>query len=362
MSIRRKSTTHDLATLRLHPDGSRVQQSSVNARHRTAGSTVVDSRGNWIAKDAGGKTSVKKRRSINSIIHTDDAEGELIDLSGDEGSGKDARRQSKGKQRARDSQTPDEDPPQEPESGRLNTRTRRRLSFMRDLSFLDPPPASAPSLEQDTDPSDTASARPVVSFPDPAPVSPPPVNDSSSLTSLKDLLKSIHHFASCYFRERGQLFDSSKNFRGMKKERRKQSQENIHTLAANTHALEDQSIDSGTEHTETEDETTEDEDGSGIMDTEDSGKEGPRTKGETYRKDMYKAFDGSALMAIGSSTNFDSEASSTYCRHCVAGICGTHTLIETLYFRGTSEPETEKNRTITANLLLGWPSRKDNKM
>ncbi|KAI9574323.1 hypothetical protein HD554DRAFT_2165813 [Boletus coccyginus] len=284
MSIRRKSTTHDLATLRLHPDGSRVQQSSVNARHRTAGSTVVDSRGNWIAKDAGGKTSVKKRRSINNIIHSDDAEGELIDLSGDEGSGKDARRKSKGKQRARDSQTPDEDSPQEPESGRLNTRTRRRLSFMRDLSFLDPPPVSVSSLEQDTDPSDTASARPVVSFPDPA----------------CDLLKSIHHFASCYYRERGQLFDSSRNYRGMKKERRKRSQENIHTLAANTHTPEDQNIDSGTEHTETEDQTTEEEeDGSGIMDTEDSGKEGPRTKGETYRKDMYKAFDGSALMAIG---------------------------------------------------------------
>lgn len=149
----------------------------------------------------------------------------------------------------------------------------------------------------------------------------------------------------------------------MKKERRKRSQENIHTLAANTHTPEDQNIDSGTERTETEDQTTEeDEDGSGIMDAEDSGKEGPRTKGETYRKDMYKALDGSALMAIGSSTNFDSEVGSTYCRHCIAGIRGTHTLVETLHFRGTSGPETEKNRTITANLLLGCTSRKDNRM
>lgn len=170
MSIRRKSTTHDLATLRLHPDGSRVQQSSVNARHRTAGSTAVDSRGNWIARDAGGKSSVKKRRIVNSS-HADDADGEFIDLSGDEERG---RRQSKGKQRARDSQSPEEDLHQEPESELLNTRTRQRLSFTRDLSFLDSPRVSVSSLEHDIDHSDATSARePVVFFPDPAPVSPP---------------------------------------------------------------------------------------------------------------------------------------------------------------------------------------------
>ncbi|KAG6373747.1 hypothetical protein JVT61DRAFT_5889 [Boletus reticuloceps] len=302
MSIRRKSTTHDLATLRLHPDGSRVQQSSVNARRRTARSTVIDARGNWIANDAGGKTSVKTRRGISSI-RTDDAEGEFIDLSGDE----EERSQSKGKQRACDSQIPHEDPLQEPESGRLNTRTRQRLSFMGDLSFLDPPPLSVSSLDQDTDHSDATFAREsFVSFPDPAP----------------DLLKSIHHFASCYYRERGQLSDSSRDYRGMKKERRRQSQENIHALAANT--LNHQDINSETEGMETEDETTEeDEDESEVMDAEDNGK-GHETKGDTYNKDMYKALDGSALMAIG--------------------ICGTYTLIKTSHFRGTSKPETKKNR------------------
>ncbi|KAG8218952.1 hypothetical protein J3R82DRAFT_4663 [Butyriboletus roseoflavus] len=278
MSIRRKSTTHDLATLRLHPDGSRVQQSSVNARRRTAGYTLVDSRGNWIARDAGGKTSVKKRRNVNSS-HAGDADGEYIDLSGDEERG---RRQSKGKQRARDSQTPEEDLPPEPESERLDTRTRQRLSFTRDLSFLDPPAVDVSSLEHDhIDHSDATSARePAVLFPDPAP----------------DLLKSIHHFASCYYRERGQLFDSGRNYRGKKKERYKQLQENIHTVAA--HALKHQNIDSETEHTETEDDSTE-EDESEATDAEDNGREGPSTTVEAYRKDMYKAFDGSALMAIG---------------------------------------------------------------
>jgi len=150
---------------------------------------------------------------------------------------------------------------------------------MRDLSFLDPPPVSVSSLERDTDHSGTA-----VSFPDPAP----------------DLLKAIHHFASCYYRERGQLFDSSRDYRGMKKERRRQRQENIHTLATNT--IKHETIDSETEHTGTEDETTEedeDENDDMDMDAVDTGKDGPRTKGDTYRKDMYKALDGSALMAIG---------------------------------------------------------------
>ncbi|KAF9236198.1 hypothetical protein BU15DRAFT_77171 [Melanogaster broomeanus] len=276
MSIRRKSTTHDLATLRLHPDGSRVQQSSVNARHRTAGSTVVDSRGNWIARDAGGQSSVKKR---NVSAPADDGEGEHIELPSDEESGKRARSNGKRKQRARDSRPPDEDSSDEPEH--LNTRTKRRLYFTHDYSFLDPPPVFVSSLEQDASDSDASSgcSEQVVSFPDPA----------------SELLKCIHHFASCYYRERGQLFDSSRSYRGKKKLRRRQSQNNIHVLAAaashqqNINFEDDDWIDE-------EEEAAEDLDEDDDMAGEDSGREGPQTDS---RKDMYKAFDGSALMAIG---------------------------------------------------------------
>jgi hypothetical protein len=173
-------------------------------------------------------------------------------------------------------------------------------------------------------------------------------------------LKAIHHFASCYYRERGQLFDSSRDYRGMKKERRRQRQENIHTLATNT--IKHETIDSETEHTETENETTEedeDENDDMDMDAVDTGKDGPRTKGDTYRKDMYKALDGSALMAIGPSINFDSEVGSTCFRYCAAGVCSTYTPIETSCFRGTWKPQTEKNRTV---IVLGWPAYKDNRM
>ena len=140
----------------------------------------------------------------------------------------------------------------------------------------------------------------------------------------------------------------------MKKERRRQRQENIHTLATST--IKDENIDSETEHTETEDESTEadeDENEDMDMDAVDSGKDGPRTKGDTYRKDMYKAFDGSALMAIGPSINFDPEVGSTCCRYRAAGICGTYTLIETSYFRRTWKPKTEKNRTVIVRSFAG---------
>lgn len=150
------------------------------------------------------------------------------------------------------------------------------------------------------------------------------------LTSVKDLLKSIHHFASCFYRERGQLFDSSKDYRGKKKER-KQSQGNVHIIAATTR--EHQNTSSECEHSETEDESTEEvEDQGQVMDMQDSEGEALKGKADTYKKDMYKAFDGSALMAIGLWSFLPSEVDSIYCRHCAAGICGTYALIRRLYF------------------------------
>lgn len=56
----RLSTVYDLGSLRLHPDGTRVAQSSKNLRTKKSTSTVRDARGNWIAKDAAGSTKVAK--------------------------------------------------------------------------------------------------------------------------------------------------------------------------------------------------------------------------------------------------------------------------------------------------------------
>jgi hypothetical protein len=60
---RRLSTVYDYASLRLHRDGTRVQQSDENyhipRRKRFA---VKNSRGNWIATDAGGLGTLRRTR------------------------------------------------------------------------------------------------------------------------------------------------------------------------------------------------------------------------------------------------------------------------------------------------------------
>lgn len=77
MSIRRRSTVHDLASLRLHPDGSRVQPSSSGERkthsargstggHRPSRNTGYDIHGNRIALDAGGSAAIKQHKGAAS--------------------------------------------------------------------------------------------------------------------------------------------------------------------------------------------------------------------------------------------------------------------------------------------------------
>ena len=66
MSARRRSTVHDFSTLRLHPDGSRVEinsptRSDHDSRTRKTGR---DARGNRIARDAAGLGVVPKRTVI----------------------------------------------------------------------------------------------------------------------------------------------------------------------------------------------------------------------------------------------------------------------------------------------------------
>ena len=96
MSIRRRSTVHDLTSLRLHPDGSRVQISqggsssgassqvakkttiNRNKSLRLSKSTVQDAHGNWIARDAGGNGTVESRR--NKKIGDRVEAGEWYDL------------------------------------------------------------------------------------------------------------------------------------------------------------------------------------------------------------------------------------------------------------------------------------------
>ena len=129
----------------------------------------------------------------------------------------------------------------------------------------------------------------------------------------------------------------------MKKQRRKKPHENIHTFAADT--LKRRDTDSEIDDTKTEDESTkENEDEDEVTNAEDSGKEGPKTKGDPCKKDMYNALDGSALVAIGAYTSFDIASCSTHRRYCAPGVCGTYSFVQTLYYGGAPKREAEKNR------------------
>ena len=129
---RRRTTVHDLAALRVHPDGTRVQNSDSNRSARRAKYAVRDVRGNWIAHDAGGLGTVKQRRSASQP--DDDAEDVPEREEADEGpeEAAAARRREKGKGRAQDSS--EEEEIEVP----LDSRTVKRRRFNEDMSFLTP--------------------------------------------------------------------------------------------------------------------------------------------------------------------------------------------------------------------------------
>ena len=126
MNSRRSANLHDLTSLRLHPDGSRVKAEAepktsrkrdkstaeTNRTLRLAKYATTDYRGNWIANDASGSVHVKQR--YNRKRPEDDyASRSYSDLE--------------------NAQT------EKIEYNSENRRARKRRKFLEDLSFLDVP-------------------------------------------------------------------------------------------------------------------------------------------------------------------------------------------------------------------------------
>jgi hypothetical protein len=103
MSDHRLSTVYDYSSLRIHPDGSRVNQSSRNLRPRIAKVSVQDPRGNWIARDAGGSATVARYRTVRDEV----SDGEHFDFGdvGFQNSGSRPQGQSKAKGKAKETTT-----------------------------------------------------------------------------------------------------------------------------------------------------------------------------------------------------------------------------------------------------------------
>ena len=76
MTERRWSTVFDYSDLRLHPDGTRVYQKSTNLTPRIAKVAVRTSRNNWIAKDAGGLSNIRKFKNNKKKLQDLEADEE----------------------------------------------------------------------------------------------------------------------------------------------------------------------------------------------------------------------------------------------------------------------------------------------
>nr|GAT46772.1 predicted protein [Mycena chlorophos] len=85
-----------------------------------------------------------------------------------------------------------------------------------------------------------------------------------------DLLKCIHHFASNYYEERGQLYNDSRTYRKQKTARRRAKKARLENPDAHVDDSEEQ---------------------------EDAASK--PAANTTRRRDMYKTMDGSALLAVG---------------------------------------------------------------
>ena len=139
------------------------------------------------------------------------------------------------------------------------------------------------------------------------------------LVTLEDLLKSIHYFAANYYSERGQLLNISREDRAKRKAKRLEKRAERQaaegrgsvdiTASRSSSPQKTQKPHHGSD--DEDDFDSEDEDGEEDEDKDDSEEDeeyedtsrkekklSKRDQGPRFR-DMYKVFDGSALMAIG---------------------------------------------------------------
>ena len=330
MNPRRRSTVHDLAALRLHRDGTRVPNVDATDRpSRRAKYAVRDARGNWIAQDAGGLGNVKQRRSASHPDGDEELDGDEEDeAAADEVSPPPPRDKGKGKAR--------EDEGSEGED--LNPRARKRRRFDEDFSYLASRSSSAlaqPTLNEDH--SVLGEAKVPSALPVPSSVNYYIVYPWPCLTcSFQDLLKCLHYFASTYYTAMGQLYDATREARKRKKARRLEKAKAV-SGRSRSHDAQSEDLNnhepqhsSGEEEGEPSDEEVEElmnEDHveeQRVGDGSHNSTRGRKKKGSRQlrpmQKDMYKIFDGSALMAIGMSIKYPGPASLTdmvFYRHVV---------------------------------------------
>lgn len=230
------------------------------------------------------------RKTKNASAKVDDEDGESIDIRLPDELGEEeftVGTSNKGKEKAIES---DEEDSTKDRTGR-NFRARKRRGFTEDSSFLAPSPPrrvfprtestseSDSSSSSSSSNSDSESEEIRIKLPDPSP----------------ELLKCIHYFASRYYQEKGVLSNRSRGHRDERKTRRSRSSvSNIHDQTTSKPApWTGDSLDAD------DDDQWEDELGDEEDEWEDEEDDGENVSRSEEHKDMYKALDGSALVAIG---------------------------------------------------------------
>ncbi|KAI0092103.1 hypothetical protein BDY19DRAFT_990844 [Irpex rosettiformis] len=279
-NLKRRSTVHDLASLRLHPDGSKIANSESNFQLRKAKRATKDTRGNWIAHDAGGLDCVKTRRATKKTQDRTEATGVDGGNEGEAGSSLSAV--------DKDMEANEDGVHEDGEYIPKDIRAKKRKAFIGDFAFLEGPASSTPDIIPRPSTEESSYERILL---------PPPSSD---------LLKCIHHFASNHYTETDQLRDSSREYREKKKRRK---------LAMNKQGKRSTSDDSqkeaeGNQRSSSSSSSSEDDK---ELQQERKGNKGRvtacpsrREKRRSYNPgdskvttDMYKVCDGSALLAIG---------------------------------------------------------------
>ncbi|KAI0751166.1 hypothetical protein C8Q80DRAFT_1343025 [Daedaleopsis nitida] len=309
MNSRRQSTVHDLAALRLHRDGTRVLNSDTNLSSRHAKFATRDARGNWIAQDSAGLGTVKKRCSASQ---PDGGEEDLTDPNEELLEDPQVVTTDKGKGRARDSD--DEDFPV------AMNRAEKRRRFDEDMSYLESRGSSPSRMEMNHPKCYQSHLRQVI--------------ESSAMfkasLSQQDLLKCLHYFASTYYTAMGQLSDVTREVRKERKIRRARKQGKASGPSSSPEVID---IDDISEDSQDPFDT---EDGTTQVPQNDVGRPEARKKRRPrerrpMEKDMYKLFDGSALIALGNSQPFnDQTQSSGHAQFIYAGMILQHHILEQL--------------------------------
>lgn len=132
MTELRHSTVFDYSNLRLHPDGTRVNQKSTNLAPRIATTTVRTFSRNWIARDAGGPPTVREFTRTKRTLQDSQGDEEYISL----GTGTEIPNPEDGRKGRKFKE--------------LDARTAKRRKFLEDYDYLNERIPSSTNLASDT--------------------------------------------------------------------------------------------------------------------------------------------------------------------------------------------------------------------